>query len=292
MQITGKTRLVGVFGFPVRHSLSPQMHNAAFRALGLDWCYVAFEVAPAALEAAVKAIRALNLAGVNVAIPHKSAVMNLMDEVHELARLTGAANTVTNKGGRLEAYNTDVEGFREALRRSGVATGGKKAVVLGAGGAARAVAVSLALGGASRVMVAGRRVERAEGLARLAREVCAGRLQTEAVAWEQQAIRAAVRSADILINCTPVGMYPRQHEGLPIEAEWLGPHMAVCDLVYHPRRTGLLRMAEKAGCKAVEGVRMLVHQGAASFRLWTGEQPPVEVMEQALARELENAGAG
>jgi shikimate dehydrogenase len=292
MQITGKTRLVGVFGCAVGHKLSPQMHNAAFRALGLDWCYVAFEVAPAGLEAAVAGMRALNLAGVNVTIPHKSAVMNLMDEVDELARLTGAVNTVVNRDGRLEGYNTDVEGFGTALERSGVATGGKDVVVLGCGGAARAVAVSLALGGVSRLTVAGRRLERAEEVARLAREISGGQLQSEAAAWEQQAIRAAVLSADIVVNCTPVGKYPGQHERLPIEAEWLGPHMAVCDLVYHPRRTGLLRTAEKAGCKVVEGVLMLVYQGAASFRLWTGKQPPEEVMQQALAKELENAGGG
>jgi shikimate dehydrogenase len=291
MHVTGKTRLVGVFGFPVGYSLSPQMHNAAFEALGLDWCYVAFEVPPAALEAAVKSIAALNLAGVNVTIPHKEAALHLVDEMDELARLTGAVNMITNSGGRLKGYNTDVEGFRTALQLSGVVAAGKNALVLGSGGAARAVAVSLALAGVSRLVVVGRTLSRAQEVARLARQVSPSGIESDTAVWEQQAIGAAIHSADILVNATPIGMHPRQDEPPPITAEWLGPHIAVCDLVYHPRRTRLLQEAEKAGCKVVEGVPMLVSQGAVSFRLWTGQEPPAEVMEQALVQALEKGGA-
>ncbi len=281
MEIPPGTRLVALVGDPVSHSLSPRMHAAAFRACGLAWAYVALRVPAEDLREAVAGLRALGFAGANVTLPHKAAVVELADELDPSARRCGAANTlVFQEGGRVVAYNTDVAGFRRALEEEGVTVAGVHAVVLGAGGAARAACAALAEGGAQAVTVLARRREAAEALCRAAqREFPRTRFAPGSL---EAAARGTVRGADLLVNATPVGMDPDQ-AGSPVpDADWLRPGMVVFDLVYNPARTRLLRWAEGAGARAVGGLLMLVHQGAEAFQLWTGMRAPVEVMKRAV----------
>ena len=289
MEITGTTKLVGVFGYPIKHSLSPPMHNAAFRALGMDWCYVAFEVEPQHLAAAIRGVAALGIVGVNVTIPHKEAVAGLMDELRGDAQALGAVNTVHCEGGWLIGYNTDGDGFLGSLASIGFDPTDRVAVVLGAGGASRAVSLALARAGAAEIRVANRTARRSEELTRLVSQVAERGSIITAVEWGQDGIGQALDEADLLVNATSVGMWPDQEKVLPIRQGDLKAELAVCDLVYRPLQTRLLRQAAERGCLVLDGARMLVLQGAISFRIWTGTEPPVEIMEQAL---LEGLAAG
>lgn len=304
MSAVGTTTRVGLIGWPVEHSVSPAMFNAAFDALGLAWRYEAFPVPPDRLAAAVGELVARGVRGVNVTVPHKRAVMSLLDAIHPAARAVGAVNTITVQVGstvRLHGTNTDVQGFREDLQQW-VNPGGERsqrALVLGAGGAARAAVYVLA-GMGYQVSVAAR--DPARGLD-LIREVQVGlaagdagrdyptasRMQTRVVPWDR--LRELAANVHLIVNCTPVGMWPQADEspwpeGVPIPGGAL-----VYDMVYRPARTTLLRQAESAGAQAVSGLGMLVRQGAAAFRLWTGQEPPLEVMfaaaRQALSQERE-----
>jgi len=278
--VTGSTRLVGVLGDPVAHSRSPAMHNAAFRALGLDWCYVPLHVAPAQIEAALRGLVALGFVGANVTIPHKEAAARLADELTPAAAAIGAVNTLTVlPGGRLRGDNTDAGGTLAALREAGVEVAGQCAVVLGAGGSARAVAYALAAGGA-HVVLANRTPERAAALAAGLQPHVAGRLEAVALA-NAGALEAALARARLLVNATSVGLHPGPDLSPLPEGVGLHPGLAVLDLVYAPRQTRLLRQAADAGCKTVEGLRVLVHQGALSFALWTGRPAPLDVMWRA-----------
>jgi shikimate dehydrogenase len=282
LEIPPDTHLVALVGDPVSHSLSPRMHAAAFRARGLPWAYVALRVRAEDLPEAVKGLRALGFVGANVTIPHKVAVLELLDDVHSSARRCGAANTlVFVDGRRAVGYNTDVAGVRRTLQEEGLDLRGLRAAVLGAGGAARAACVALAEGGAERVTVVARRLP-------AARDLC-GRMEEEfrqvrfdACPFEGDRLRSAVREADVVVNATPVGMHPREEESPLPGAEWLRPGQVVFDMVYNPARTRLLRLAELAGARPVGGLSMLVHQGAEAFELWTGCAAPVEAMKQAV----------
>lgn len=282
--ISGTTRVTGVWGWPVRHSLSPDMHNAAFAHLGLDWCYVPFAVAPAALPDAVRAVRALGIVGVNATIPHKEALVNLVDEVDPEARAVGAVNTIHNDDGVLRGYSTDGVGFQGALEREGFDARDKRVVVLGAGGAARSVVWRLVGAGAAHVTVVNRTPERARQLADLGNS--RGRHVVDAAGLEARPLIEAVRAADLLVNTTSVGMHPHVDDPLLVPAEALHAGLFVYDLIYTPPVTRLLAAAERRGARAVNGMWMLVLQGAASFRFWTGVEPPVEVMAQALRAGL------
>ena len=272
--ITGKTRVAGVFGCPVLHSQSPAMHNAAFKALGLDYIYVPFEVHPDNLQAAVQAIRVLNIVGVNVTIPHKERVIGYLDWVSDDAHRIGSVNTIHNCDGTLKGYSTDGPGFIRALEASGKSPKGSKAVVLGAGGAARATVSALIAHGAE-VTVVNRTYSRAVELSNL----LDGKVRP--VALESADAQDAVRQADLLVNCTSVGMYPNT-DAQPIPSEWLHSGLFVYDQIYNPLETKLLNAAEEAGARGANGVKMLVFQGAISFEIWTGRTPPVEAMEEAV----------
>ncbi|NLC57901.1 MAG: shikimate dehydrogenase [Armatimonadetes bacterium] len=284
MTIQASTRVAAVWGWPVRHSLSPVMHNAAFQHLGLDWCYLAFAVAPAALADAVRGMRALGIAGVNATIPHKEALVALMDEVDPHARAVGAVNTIHNDGGVLRGYSTDGEGFLGALRAEGFEPRGRRAVVLGAGGSARSVAVSLVEAGAAAVVIANRTLSRAEEVARLA--AAAGEVPVSPLALAAPGLRECLANADLLVNTTSVGMSPQADAPLLVPEEALHAGLFVYDLIYNPAETRLLAAARRRGARAANGLRMLVLQGAASFRIWTGVEPPVAVMEEALRAAL------
>ncbi len=278
--IRGTTRLVGVIGDPVAHSRSPAMHNAAFAALGLDWAYVPLHVSPARLEAALRGLVACEFVGANVTIPHKERAAELADERSQAVQAIGAANTLTIQDGRLLADNTDAPGLLAALAEAGVEVAGREALLLGAGGSARAAAYALAQA-ASRVTVANRTLARSEALtADLAPHV---RGELVAVALEDgAALRASLERAAVLVNTTSVGMHPGPDVSPLPEGLRCPRGLAVLDLVYAPRRTRLLREAGEEGCATVEGLRVLLHQGALSLERWTGRGAPLQVMARAL----------
>ncbi len=279
MKLTGKARVLGVFGHPVGHSLSPAMHNAAIEHLGLDYIYVPFDVAPENLRQAVDGIRALGIAGVNVTVPHKEAVIPFLDEVEADAREVGSVNTIVNKDGRLTGASTDGAGFMRSLTESGFAPRGCRAVVLGSGGAGRAVAFALARDGAEVALF-----DAVPGKAeKLALDV--GARNVRAIGTQDSALAVALESADLLVNCTPVGMHPNE-DSMPVPAESLRPDLFVYDVVYNPLRTKLIQAAETAGASTMSGVKMLVYQGAVSFAKWTGIDPPTDMMEQAVRTGL------
>jgi shikimate dehydrogenase len=282
---TGSTHVAAVIGCPVRHSLSPVMHNAAYAALGLDWVYVAFEVAPGAARGALDAMRALGVAGFNVTMPHKHDVAAALDRLSPSAARLGAVNTVRRgpRDGELVGDNTDGAGFLDALRiDEGFDPAGRRCVVVGAGGAARAVVCALADAGAADIAVVNRTPERAEAAAALAGRV--GRVGTGADA----------AGADLVVNATPLGMAGARAVGGPpeiaVDPARLGAGQLVVDLVYHPVVTPLVEAARARGAAAANGLGMLIHQAAHTIRLWTGEDPPLEVMSAAALGELSRRG--
>ena len=266
--------MAAVIGDPVDHSLSPPIHNAAFRALDLDWIYVAFPVAAGDGASAVAAMRALSLQGLSVTMPHKADVAAAVDRVSVTAERLGAVNTVAWRSGALVGENTDGDGFLDALRLDeGFEPEGRRCLVVGAGGAARAVVLALGNAGAAEVVVVNRSADRAAVAAALSP---AGRVGVPADAGE----------ADLVVNATPVGM---GDGGLAVDAAHLGSGQLVVDLVYRPAITPLIDAARAAGAVATNGLGMLIHQAAHAFRLWTGEDPPLEAMSAAALSALTSA---
>lgn len=260
------------------------MHNAAFRALGLDWCYLPFAVPPAHVADALAGVRGLGLRGINVTVPHKQAVSALVDELTPEARAIGAVNTVLVRGERLVGHNTDAAGFLRALREAGFAPEGCSALVLGAGGAARAAVYALARVGA-RVVLLNRTPQRADALVADLRAVVEG-ARLEAGGLDAQTAQQEASRCQLVVNATSLGMWP-QVETSPWPEEVAFPAgVLLFDLVYNPRQTRFVRLARESGARAVDGLRMLVHQGAEAFALWTGAAPPVEIMYAACAAIL------
>lgn len=272
--IDGATRLIGLLGSPVAHSKSPAIHNAAFAATGVNAAYLAFEVAPEKLAAAAAGLVALGAAGWNVTMPHKTAMAALCDELSPAARIVGAVNTVVVQDGRMTGHITDGSGFTAALTDRGFNPAGKQVALFGAGGAARAAAVQLALDGAAQLVIFNRTVAKARMLAEtIAAETgCAAR----AYALDDvEALRAAVTEADLVINGTKLGMAPYPETCVLPDARWLARRPVVADFVYNPVQTRLLAMAAAAGCPTLDGLAMLLWQGAQAFALWTGRPMPV-----------------
>jgi shikimate dehydrogenase len=285
--IRGSTRVLGVFGYPVEHSLSPSMHNAALMRLGLSYVYVPFSVTPDALGAALRSLPALGIVGVNLTIPHKERAMSLVDEVTEDAREVGAINTVHCVDGRLIADNTDGRGFFQPLREAGLEVRDRQAVVVGAGGAARAVVFQLVRNGAVTIWLANRSLERAERLAASVAKAGFGADRVRPLPLEDRdALERAMRGAELLVQTTRVGMAPEIDAPPPVPIAALHRNLFVYDLVYNPMETRLLAEARKCGCQVLGGVKMLVYQGAAAFERWTGVWPPTDVMEAAVTENL------
>jgi len=280
--ISGKTRVCGVIGDPIEHTLSPIMHNAAFKALKLDFAFLAFKVKAADVEKAVSGMRALGIHGLNVTMPHKSAVINYLDEVDQAAKAIGSVNTILNKDGRLFGFNTDGVGALQALRENGVEPRGKKVLLLGAGGAARAIAYTLARE-ADELVILNRTAKQAAELANLLKQTFDRKVVADALS--PNAIKDTLQDSDLLINATSVGMKPNANK-TPVAFEWLRPDLAVMDIVYNPVETKLAKDAKAAGAKVVSGFEMLIYQGAASFEIWTGHSAPVEVMRHAAFNHL------
>lgn len=284
--VRGSTKVVGVFGHPVEHSLSPAMHNAAFAALELPFIYVPFPVQPEAIGPAVRSLPALGIVGVNLTIPHKESVLPFLDEVTQEARDVGAVNTVHCVTGRLLGDNTDGRGFSEPLREMGFSVGGRRAVILGAGGAARAVVFRLAREGA-RLILTNRTPERAERLAEAVQEAGFSAEAVQVLPMDDTPrLAAALAEAELLVNTTRIGMHPDENSVPPVPLQAFHQDLLVYDLVYNPVETQLLKLAREAGCRTLTGVKMLVYQGAAAFQRWTGVWPPTDVMEAAVLRGL------
>ncbi|MCQ1536452.1 shikimate dehydrogenase [Methanosarcina sp. KYL-1] len=277
-------RVFGVFGDPIEHSLSPAMHNAAFSALGMDCAYHAFRVGPEKLEKAILGAEAMGFGGLNLTVPLKETALK-MDCVRPdpLAESIGAVNTIVfGKAGEVLGYNTDGLGARQALLESAVEIEGSRVVVAGAGGAARAIAFQLAADGAE-IIIANRTEERA---VELAEEISAARLSGKVKGTGLAGLKTLLREADVLINTTTLGMHPKTDSSVAV-ADDLHPDLTVFDIVYNPLETRLLKEAKAAGAKTVSGVLMLVYQGAEAFRLWTGIEPPVEIMKKTVLEALQ-----
>jgi shikimate dehydrogenase len=282
MAISGKTRVCGVIGDPIEHSLSPAIQNAAFTHLKLDFVFLAFRVKPAELEDAVRGMRGLGIHGLNVTMPHKKAVTAFLDEMDPTAKFLCAVNTILNDNGRLRGFNTDGVGALNALQEDGIALSGKKVLLLGAGGAAKAIAFQLAKE-VDELVLLNRTPEKATELAEslnqaLGKEVMGAKLSPKT-------LQNNLQNSDILVNATSVGMHPNASQS-PVSAEWLKPDLTVMDIVYNPVETKLAKDAKAAGARVVSGVEMLVHQGAASFEIWTGRPAPVPVMRNAVLQQL------
>jgi shikimate dehydrogenase len=283
MGITGRTKVYGVIGDPIEHSLSPILQNAAFEHAKLDCKFLAFHVKPEGVEAAVKGMRALGIAGLNVTMPHKHAVMQFLDDVDNDAKLVGAVNTIVNAEGTLIGFSTDGLGALNALRTNGASPRGKRVVLLGAGGSARAIAFTLCQE-VKELVVLNRTVCQAEELAKTIQEALDKKIVAKKLTVK--AVQENLEKADILINATSVGMKPKADASL-VKPEWLRKDLAIMDIVYNPLETKLAKDAKAAGAKVISGVEMLIHQGAASFQIWTGQQAPIEVMRQAALTQLE-----
>lgn len=272
-----KQEIVSLFGQPVAENPTQLMIERAFAHHGLDWRYLTLEVAPSDLADAVRGMRAMGFRGGNCTIPHKVAVIAHLDRLSESAALMGAVNCIVRRGGELVGENTDGKGFLKSLREL-TDPCGKRCVLLGAGGAARAIAVELALAGAAKITVVNRTPERGQQLA----ELVSTRTGVAAsfVAWQGEFDVPA--DTDVLVNCTSIGLYPDGDAKVPLQFPLLKPGMIVCDVIPNPPQTHLVRTARAAGCQVLDGLEMLVNQGVIGFKLWTGVDPDPTVMRQAL----------
>jgi shikimate dehydrogenase len=277
-------RVCALLGHPVGHSLSPAIHNAAFAALGVPLVYVAHDVTPGRVAEAIQAVRTLDYRGLSVTIPHKVAALACMDEVDATARAIGCINTVVNENGRLLGYNCDGRGALNALRDAGVDPTGRRVVILGSGGAARAVSMTVAFEARPTQLTI--LSIAADELTTLCRDISerAG-VKVDGKALTEASLKDALANADMLLQCTPVGQSPNHEQSL-VPAAFLRPSLAVFDVVYNPRHTLLLQQAAAAGCRIIEGVEMFLGQALVQSELWTGKKPPVEVMRRVLLEHL------
>lgn len=286
MSITGKTRVCGVIGDPIEHTLSPTIHNTAFNHLGLDFVFLAFRVKVADLENALRGMRGLGIHGLNVTMPHKNTVTAYLDEMDPTVKFLGSANTILNSVGKLSGFNTDGEGALKALIENGIELSKKKVLLLGAGGAAKAIAFALApkVGALAVLNRAGEKAkELAEAIERTLNKKVVGESLTS------DALETHIQDADVLVNATSVGMHPAENQSI-VPSQWLQSDLTVMDIVYNPVETKLARDAKAAGARVISGVEMLIYQGAASFEIWTGHSAPIEVMRRATLNKLSSTG--
>jgi shikimate dehydrogenase len=271
LSVSGQTRIIGIFGSPIAHTRSPAMQNAAFRACRLPYIYVPFLVHPSDLAKAVQAIRVYNLVGVNVTVPHKERIVRYLDALSAEAELCGAVNTIVNREGALFGDNTDGRGFLVSLQERGFSPHQREIVIVGAGGSTRAVLVSLIRAGSARITIANRTIAKAQALARTYRSL--GKTQLAAVPLDHLKDPLLLKNAALVINCTSVGLHGE-------------PFCLFYDLLYRPELTSFLRLARTTRRSGMDGRRMLLHQGALAFSLWTHQPAPLEAMARALSRAL------
>lgn len=281
LQLLGLT-LTGIIGYPIEHTLSPQLHNAAFQALNLNWLYLPFSVKPEAVKEAVFGFKALNFAGFNVTLPHKQAVAELVDALSPEAELAGAVNTVKINEGKLVGYNTDIGGFLASLKEIGLQPAGKTALLIGAGGAGLAVAVALAQAQIKKVVILNRTVKKAENLRRKLSNLA---IEALCLADFKEAVDLR-EEIELVVNATSVGM--AANPGLPVPVELITEKQLVYDLIYTPVETELIKLAKSKGCRTLNGLSMLVHQGALAFQIWTEKPAPIETMKKAVGLNASN----
>ena len=273
MIINGNTKIVGLIGHPVEHTFSPQMHNSAFSKLKMNYIYAAFDVKPENLEKAIKNAEALDIKGFNVTIPHKVNVIQYLNDIDETAKQIGAVNTIDFKN--LKGYNTDGLGAVKAIEEI-TKVKNKNILIAGAGGASRAIAFYLKKNNVNEITILNRNIQKAQNLAD----------ELEASSDSISQINKYMENTDILINTTPIGMYPNINDTPITNAENMHEEQVVFDAVYNPNKTQLLNEAIKAAAKPVYGIKMLLYQGAESFRIWTGKKPPIKTMEETLKKTL------
>ncbi|MEN2994326.1 MAG: shikimate dehydrogenase [Thermodesulfovibrio sp.] len=271
--ITGKTRIIGIFGDPIEHTLSPLIHNEAFQYLGLDYCYVAFHVKRDKLKEAVEGIRALNIKGVNITVPHKEAVIQYIDELSEEAKDIGAVNTILNEEGILKGFNTDVNGFILSLKEQGVSIKNKKFLILGAGGASKAIVYGILKEG-GKVYLYNRTLSRAIAIKE--------KFKDHGFIEIVEVDKSITENIDIIVNATTLGL--KKDDPMPLNPELIKPEHIYCDIVYP--ETPLMKEAEKIGCKVIGGIGMLLWQAAFAFKIWTEVEAPVDIMRKTLDRLL------
>lgn len=279
------SKVVGLIGYPLGHSISAHFQQAAFDYLGLDIRYEAWEAGPDQVQAVVAGLRLPARLGANVTIPYKETVVPFLDELDELAQQIGAVNTIVNRGGRLVGYNTDVSAFLRALGKDGnFDPVGKQATILGAGGAARAASFGLVRAGVRALTIVNRTLERAETLAARLKPLLS---DVVAISWENAGLKEALSASDLVVNCTSVGMKHSATEGeSPLDVALIPKQALVYDVVYNPVETPLLRKAKQAGTRTLGGLAMLVYQGAAAFELWTEREAPLDIMFKAASETL------
>lgn len=281
-QITGHTKLTGLLGSPVSHSISPAMHNEAFKQLSLDYVYLAFDVGIENLKTAVDGLRVLNVRGFNLTMPNKNAMCKLCDSLSPAAEIIGAVNTIVNDNGYLAGHTTDGTGYMRALKEDGYDIIGKKMTILGAGGAATSVFVQAALDGVSEISIFSRRSpfwERAESIIHTLTE----RTNCKISLFDYEnpdILRREISESAILTNGTSVGMAPNTNQSLITDPTIFHKDLIVSDVIYNPRETQLLKLAREAGCRTQNGLYMLLYQGAEAFKLWTGKEMPVKIINE------------
>ncbi|MGX7419784.1 shikimate dehydrogenase [Carnobacterium gallinarum] len=283
-RLSGHTELIGLMATPIRHSLSPTMHNEAFAKLGLDYAYLAFEVGNEQLEDGIKAIRALGMRGSNISMPNKQVVLNYLDKLSPAAEMVGAVNTIVNDDGVLTGHITDGTGYMSGLKQANVDIIGKKMTICGAGGAATAICIQAAIDGVKELAIFNRQDEffkNAERTVAMINEKtdCQATLYDLA---DQDSLRLEIASSAIFTNATGVGMKPLQDQSLITDPTMLRSDLVVADVVYVPSETKLLTLAKEQGCQTVNGLGMMLWQGAAAFELWTGKEMPVEYIRELL----------
>lgn len=281
--ITGHTKLTGLLGSPVDHSISPLMHNEAFHLLSLDYAYLCFDITENTLPDAVKGLKACGIRGFNLTMPCKNRIVELLDELSPSARLIGAVNTVVNENGRLIGHNTDGAGYMRSVKDAGHNIIGKTMTLMGAGGAATAICAQAALDGVSSIHVFARRTSRFWDRTQALADTINRTLPCRVLLHENEdlnALKNAVSESAILVNATSVGMAPNPEASIITDTSLFRPELIVSDVIYNPRKTRLLQEAEKAGCPVFNGMYMLLYQGAEAFRLFTGKEMPTETIKE------------
>ena len=280
-RIQGTTTLVGLLGYPLKHSKSPHMHNTSFEALGLDHVYMAFEVQDGFIKEGLDALKILNAVGGNITMPHKKKVVEYLDDISPDAKIIGSVNTIKIEDGKVTGYNTDGRGFVKALEENGVDFKGKKIVLAGAGGAARAVATQLAFDGAGEIVMFNRTLSTAEEIIDNINNnipTCKGR----ALEMNEEVLKEEIKDAAVLVNCTSLGMKATIDQAIVSSPDDLPKELFVADIVYDPAQTKLLKLAEEAGCKYMNGLMMMIWQGAIAFKIWTGQDMPVDLIKKEI----------
>ena len=283
-RITGKTVLTGLIGSPVEHSISPMMHNEAFRILNLNYVYLAFDVNLPRLEKAVEGLRCLGVRGFNVTMPDKNQICGMMDELSPEARIGGAVNTVLNHDGKLKGFTTDGKGFATAVETDGVNIAGSKMTILGAGGAGTSILIQSALDGASEINIFNSKSSfyyRTKNIIDQLKNETKCRIHLFDYSDEKK-FEKEIRDSSILVNATPVGMAPETEKCLIKNDSVFHPELYVFDAIYEPRQTMLLKKAEKCGCRTANGLNMLLYQGAEAFKIWTGKDMPVDLIKNKI----------